>query len=400
MTADCKTIALYDSNHHGHHPTYQKLITKMLLENGYTVWLVCSGVEEVIQWLKDHCTADMLRQLTYLPVSAVPLGNIVRKRLWGMRNWKNAAGCIQGLETKKGVKPDLVFFLKVDDFVKGFLTGRWVDRVFPYNWSGIYIHLRFPEKYKLTFFRKRFYQPFAAFASSRCRRIATLQEDAADRLRRLTSKPIDILPDVTDESPPAANRLTEQILQRAKGRKIIGLIGGQDRRKGSFLLFDIARRCRHKNNWFFLFCGKMNYAKSDREIESLKEIIGDQGAWENCFFHFEHLPEESHFNAVVDMCDVIFAVYRNFPFSSNIMTKAALFGKPMVVSAGKLMAHRLNKFGLGTSCEPDNIKTCIGAIEKAIDDSPPSKNYRNYLGSHSIDLFQSQFQTHIQKGLT
>ena len=80
MTADCKTIALYDSNHHGHHPTYQKLITKMLLENGYTVWLVCSGVEEVIQWLKDHCTADMLRQLTYLPVSAVPLGNIVRKR--------------------------------------------------------------------------------------------------------------------------------------------------------------------------------------------------------------------------------------------------------------------------------------------------------------------------------
>ena len=178
MTADCKTIALYDSNHHGHHPTYQKLITKMLLENGYTVWLVCSGVEEVIQWLKDHCTADMLRQLTYLPVSAVPLGNIVRKRLWGMRNWKNAAGCIQGLETKKGVKPDLVFFLKVDDFVKGFLTGRWVDRVFPYNWSGIYIHLRFPEKYKLTFFRKRFYQPFAAFASSRCRRIATLQEDA------------------------------------------------------------------------------------------------------------------------------------------------------------------------------------------------------------------------------
>lgn len=399
MNDNDKTIALFDSNHHGHHPTYQRLITKLLLENGYAVWLVCSGAEEVIQWLKANCTPDVLKHLTYSPVSAVPLGNILGKRFWGMRNWKNAARCIQRLEITKGVKPDLVFFLKVDDFVKGLLTGKWVDRVFPYYWSGIYIHLRCPKRYKFAFFRKRFYQPFAAFASSRCRRIAILQEDAVDLFRSNTSKPVDIFPDVTDESPPTAHPLTEAILQKARGRKVIGLIGGQDRRKGSFLLFEIARRCRHKNDWFFLFCGKMNYAKSDQEIESLKEIIGDQGAWENCFFHFEHMPEESHFNAVVDICDIIFAVYRDFPFSSNIMTKAALFGKPMVVSAGKLMAHRLNKFGLGTSCEPGNINACIDAIEKAIDSPPPLKNYRNYFDRHSKDLFQSEFQTHIQKGL-
>jgi hypothetical protein len=215
----------------------------------------------------------------------------------------------------------------------------------------------------------------------------------------MTSKPVDILPDVTDESLPAATRLTEEILQKAKGRKIIGLIGGQDRRKGSFLLFEIARCCRHKKSWFFLFSGKMNYAKSDRELESLKKIIGDQSAWENCFFHFEHLTDESHFNAVVDICDVIFAVYRNFPFSSNIMTKAALFNKPMVVSAGKLMAHRVNKFDLGTSCDPDEIDACIDAIGKVIDHPPPQKKYRNYLHRHSKDLFQSRFKALIQKGL-
>ncbi|MFC1882013.1 hypothetical protein ACFL2S_11025 [Thermodesulfobacteriota bacterium] len=394
-----KTIVLYDSNHHGHHPTYQKLITKILLENGYAVWLVCSGVEEVIQWLKANCTADMLKQLTYLSVSAIPLEKGLRKCFWGMRNWKTAAGCMQRLEAKMGVKPDLVFFLKVDDFTKGLLTGRWVDRVFPYNWSGIYIHLRFPERYKLTFFRKRFYQPFAAFASRKCCRIGILQEDAADHLKRMTSKPIDILPDATDESSPAANRLTEQILQKAKGRKIIGLIGGQDRRKGSFLMFEIAQRCQHKSNWFFLFCGKMNYAKSDREIESLKKIIGNPDALQNCFFHFEHLPDESCFNAVVDLCDVIFAVYRNFPFSSNLMTKAALFNKPLVVSAGNLMARRVEKFDLGASCEPDDIDACIQAIEKVTDHPPAPDGYRNYHYQHSKDRFQSRFRVLIEKSL-
>jgi hypothetical protein len=298
-----------------------------------------------------------------------------------------------------GFKPDLVFFLKVDDFVKGLLTGRWIDRVFPYNWAGIYIHLRFPVRYKLTFFRKRFYQPFAAFASKKCRRIGILQEDAADRLKGLTSKPIDILPDVSDESPPAASRLTEQVLQKANGRKIIGLIGGQDRRKGSFLMFDIARRCQHKSNWFFLFCGKMNYANSDREIESLKKIIGNPGAWQNCFFHFKHLPDESCFNAVVGICDVIFAVYRNFPFSSNIMTKAALFEKPMVVSAGNLMARRVEKFDLGTSCDPDDLDACIHAIENVMDHPPAPDGYRNYHYQHSKDQFQSRFRALIEKSL-
>jgi hypothetical protein len=164
-------------------------------------------------------------------------------------------------------------------------------------------------------------------------------------------------------------------------------------------MFDIARRCQNKRNWFFLFCGKMNYEKSDREIESLKKIIGRPDTWQNCFFHFEHLKDESHFNAVVEICDVIFAVYRNFPFSSNIMTKAALFKKPIVVNAGQLMAHRVNKFGLGTCCEPDNIDACIAAIEKLVDHPPPSKNFRNYIHIHSMDVFQSKFQSLIQKGL-
>ena len=209
----------------------------------------------------------------------------------------------------------------------------------------------------------------------------------------------DSQPDATDESLPSDNQLTAKILQKAKGRKIIGLIGGQDRRKGSFLFFDIARRCRHKKDWFFLFCGKMNYAKSDKEIESLKKAIGNFDRWENCFFYFEHLPDESHFNAVVNICDAVFAVYQNFPFSSNIMTKAALFGKPLVVSNGQLMAQRVEKFGLGFCCEPEIPDTCIEAIERAVDQPLPPEGFEKYYHQHSLDLFQSRIQAFIQKGL-
>ena len=399
MTREVQTIALYDANNHGHHPTYQILITKLLLEYNYAVWLVCSGIEEVITCLRSSCSNEMMKRLDCMPVQPVPKGNFLRRRFWGVRNWKKAANSIEWLVRKKGHDPDLVFFLKVDDFAKGILTGRWVDRFFQYSWSGIYIHLRFPEKYKLTYFRKRIYQPFSVFSSKRCKIIGTLQEDAVDQFTRITSTPIAVLPDLTDVSPPVSNQLTEEILKKAEGRKIVGLIGGQDRRKGSFLLFQIAQHCVHKKNWFFIFVGKMNYEKSDQELDRLKGIIGDQDNWGNCFFHFERLPNENYFNAVVDICDVIFAVYQKFPFSSNIMTKAAFFQKPIVVSSGGLMAQRVKKYGLGTICEPNNVDDCIHAIEKVIEHPPSGANHGRYFNQHSEALFLSKFQYLIKKGL-
>jgi hypothetical protein len=251
----------------------------------------------------------------------------------------------------------------------------------------------------MTFIRKRYYQPFSVFRSKRLNTIGILQEDAVDRLEQLTLKEVTLLPDITDESVPKEGRLAQAIIKKAHGRRIIGLIGGQDRRKGSFLFLEIARNCRDRN-WLFVFVGKMNYENSDRQLEELKKSIHKEDDDFNCFFHFERIPEEGEFNAIVNLCDVIFSVYRNFPFSSNIMTKAALYHKPLVVSAGKLMAHRVSKYGLGSTCDCEDVDDCIQAIQKVIDNPPSAENFRNYYELQSRDLFLKKFQFLIEKNLS
>ena len=336
--------------------------------------------------------------LMVLPVREVPLGGVVLSRFWGFRNWRYAGRCINRLHSYLGYGPDLVVFLKIDDYTKGILTGNWIDITFPYHWTGIYIHLRFPKRHPLNFFRKTCYQPFSAFRSKRCQSVATLQEDITRQFGQIIAKPVHTIPDMTDEAPPIESALTAKIKVKAGERKVIGLIGGQDRRKGSFLFLEIARRCQDRN-WLFLFCGKMNYEKSDRELEQLKDIIGDELTWNNCFFHFEHIPDERHFNAVIDTCDVLFTVYQNFPFSSNIMTKAALFRKPIVVGAGGLMAQRVKSFDLGTCCIPEDTDNCIRAIEAALERTVSGSSYAKYFSLHSQKRFRTKFFSLIEDGL-
>lgn len=398
MGISTRTIAFFDANSHGHHPTYQRLVVNMMLEKGFRVWLLTNGAEDMRERICSMHHGKLPDGLMVLPVRAVPPGGVVLRRFWGLRNWRYAGRCISQLHSSLGYGPDLIVFLKIDDYTNGILTGNWIDRTFPYQWTGFYIHLRFPKRLPLTFFRKRCYQPFSAFLSKRCQSVATLQENITRQFGQIIAKPVHTLPDMTDEAPPIESALTAKIKAKAGERKVIGLIGGQDRRKGSFLFLEIARRCQDRN-WLFLFCGKMNYEKSDRELEQLKDIIGDESTWNNCFFHFEHIPDERHFNAVIDICDVLFAVYQNFPFSSNIMTKAALFRKPIVVGAGGLMAQRVKSFDLGTCCTPEDTDNCIWAIEAALERTVSGSSYAKYFSLHSQKRFRTKFFSLIEDGL-
>lgn len=400
MKVDQNTIVIYDGNHHGHHPTYQKLIAKMLLENGYRVWLICSGVDEVVRWLQTNVNKDLLKRLVARSALAVPGKNYWEKQLWAVRTWRYAARTVRRLEQAHSTQPGLVLFLKLDDFTKGkgILNGSIIDYLFPYAWAGIYIHLRFPGKRKNNIVNRCFYQPFTFAKSKKLKAIGILQEDAEKQLAGRVSKPIVVLPDFTDETAPTATELTERIKNTANGKKIIGLIGGQDRRKGSFLFFDIAKRCAQKN-WLFVFAGKMNYPKSDRELAELQALIGDETKWENCFFHFERIPNESDFNAVIETCDALFAVYRNFPFSSNLMTKASVFHKPIVVCSGGLMETRVRQYGIGTSCSPEDPDDCIRAIESALSHPNPTENYEHYAAKHSSTRFLNLLQTIIHSAV-
>ena len=110
-----------------------------------------------------------------------------------------------------------------------------------------------------------------------------------------------------------------------------------------------------------------------------------QRAPPNCFFHLERIPGEAQFNSVVRACDVLFAAYWDFPSSSNLLSKAAVFGKPILVSEGHCMARRVAEYGLGVAIPQRDAAACIDALRQLFDGVPPRARYGHYRERHSMD---------------
>jgi hypothetical protein len=383
-----RIIALYDVNRHGHHTTYLRLFSKHLLEMGYTIWLFCQNPAEIASWVSDHCNADAAGCLLCFSIDPLPRTSIFNWWTLGVFNWLRAAQEIEHAVVAAGERPDLVFFLKLDDFSKGILSTTFIDYVFRFEWTGMIIHFRVPGSFGLRRRIDGICRPLSIYRSKYCKGVGILQEDRKAMLCQRTKKRIVVFPDITDYAKPVQTKLTERIMLAAKGRKIIGLIGGQDRRKGSFDILNVARTSQNRD-WFFLLVGKMNHPKSDAELDRLQNVIEEQGEWSNCFFHFSSIPNEGEFNAIIGLCDIIFAVYRNFPFSSNIMTKAALFRKPILVAKGGLMARRLHQHPFGLECQPGNTQEIVDRIDALTQMNIPAAVFEAYAKKHSPAEFSS-----------
>ncbi len=393
-----KTVVLYDENWHGHHPTYLRIITKTFLESDCSVWLFCQNSHAIKDWINQNANFNKTNKLIIVDIIPEHLNWLTGLLFSGIKNWINALKHIRAIENKEQLKPDFVFFLKLDDFNKGVVPGRLIDMIFPYQWSGIFIHLIFPHKFQLPILRQFICQPFSIFSSKKCRSVAIFQEDKVKKLNAYINKKVIQFPDMTDEAPPSGSKLIDQIYNKARGRKIIGLIGGQDKRKGAFTLLEIAKNNCDKD-FFFIFIGKMNYHNSDLELNELKQIIGDENKWENCFFHFERIKNESNFNAFIKISDIIYAVYNNFHCSSNIMTKAALFQKPILVSSGTLMEDRVLKYGTGISCNEHDIEDIRISIKKLINNELSNPLYNEYQKKHSQEKLKETINYIINDAL-
>ena len=92
---------------------------------------------------------------------------------------------------------------------------------------------------------------------------------------------------------------------------------------------------------------------------------------------------------------MLYSAYRNFRHSSNILTKAALFEKPVIVSRGHLMAERVERFRLGVAIEQDSAAECAGALRRLCGADRPSagagaSRFDDYLRRHSQASFRAQ----------
>jgi glycosyltransferase involved in cell wall biosynthesis len=238
---------------------------------------------------------------------------------------------------------------------------------------------------------------YAVFQSSRCKAVAILNEDVARELQSQLRNPVIIFPDVTDESKPDVDFLVaQQIRDKARGRKVIGLLGSLNKRKGFMTLLEVSQKAI-KEDWFFVFIG--SFSEHSFDSEDLMKINSNlQEPPPNCFFYFNFVPDGSSFNALVNQCDILFAAYENFPYSSNLLTKAAVFQKPILVSENFCMGQRVEKFKLGVSIPEGNVLDCFNALRYLSQNlesntDQPQPDFEEYKYLHSDKKLFSVFSS-------
>ena len=245
---------------------------------------------------------------------------------------------------------------------------------------------------------RRYYlwQRNRVFKRSRCAHIAIQDERYAESLSRHTGKTVVHYPETTttqvSDPPPDLVRL---IHAKKNGRVVIGLLGAVSRVKCADLLLDVIR---HFDTDGFLFvlagsCRLDGFSPDHRAFldDGIHHV-------ENVVFSPVPIPSESDFNAVIAACDIIFTVYRDHFHSSNVISKAVAFRKPVLVTAGELMAKRVADYGIGHILPHHDATACHHALRHMAtgefhENFLRTARFADYMRDNSLDVLRTLMTT-------
>ncbi len=214
--------------------------------------------------------------------------------------------------------------------------------------------------------------------------------------RRLRGKRVYALPDVADTSDLASaadadvavSPFADYIRRLAAGRRIIGCYGQFSKRKGAREFIMTAECCRDEP-WFFVWVGEDERASFPaRERRQINAYLAAEAS--NSYIRLGRIEREADYNALVRQADILFLCYRNHPGSSNMLGKAAAFGKPVLVTGGFAMAEEARRFDLGL-CVPPNASpvTYRDAIRRLLSGTAVAPRYEEYEQAHSAAGFNA-----------
>lgn len=191
------------------------------------------------------------------------------------------------------------------------------------------------------------------------------------------------LPDVTEiKINELESDIAKYIKSKAKGRKIIflgGMIGAQKNIRNWYRLIRIA----DPKKWYFIQIGEIQ-TSSMEVIEFVEMYRALLSSPENLLIYPKYLDSESQFNEIISLSDIIFAAYRKFNKSSNMLAKSAAFNKPILVSKNSLMGQRVEKYGIGLAVDENDPLEMLKAINEMCCSKGFSENFKAYL--HEVSL--------------
>jgi len=214
----------------------------------------------------------------------------------------------------------------------------------------------------------------------------------------LPSKHFEYMPDITDVDLPAQRSpFTKKIIEQAAGRKVVFMGGSIGKQKNLAIWYELIRRM-DPTRWYFVQIGRINrnnLTKADQL--ALDAVVADYPA--NLTIYPDYLPDEREFNEIISVADVVFAVYRDFKRSSNMLSKAAYFEKPILVSDAYLMGERVSRYKIGLAVKEDDVDSILGGFSRLGATSDRAAHFEAYRQDFNLFVAQKKLSRFIQAGL-
>jgi glycosyltransferase involved in cell wall biosynthesis len=309
--------------------------------------------------------------------------------------WKRAADALADAESMSGWQADLVYFPYLDSYLRFLPFPQVPDLILQRPWSGLYLrNHHYGESKSLVKSLRMMAKGDALMRSKLCRGIGVLDERFIPEMKKLTHKPVIAYPDVTEgHLSKKPFPLALEIQRKARGRRIVGMIG-LERRKGLLTLLRTASLARAADMPIYFVCaGSFHPTEySEEELAEIKTIVAgvQSGSIDN--LHFDpaagRIPDEGDFNFLFSCFDVAWAAYEGFQGSSGTLSKAALFEIPCIATAGECIGQRIERYHMGLTIPEATPHHALEALPRLVDlrdmnGNPLSPNYALYREDHS-----------------
>lgn len=251
--------------------------------------------------------------------------------------------------------PDIVLVMYMDLYRRERLAWRAYDKALKVPWAGIRFHVApSDERPQEEWFRSQ------AF-----RGLGFLDEDICNQHARwFPERHFVCLPEITTHvACPEHSGLVTSLKTRAQGRKIV-FYGGSLGRSKNLAMWGRVMAAMDPKEWFFCLVGEICTHDLLPEDRAVVEALQREPR-ENVLSHLQYIGVDCVFNALVASSDVVYAVYRDFPYSSNIITKSAWLEKPVVVSERYAMGQRVRRYGFGLTTPEDDRDAIVQSLERA-----------------------------------